>query len=62
VGSPDVPRTIEPFIFIEGGGGRLIAVVTDCADEDAFDDRPYFGATLSSLEIRTAPRAGAASD
>jgi hypothetical protein len=54
--------TSEQFVFIEVGDGRLIVVVMDCAAEDAPDYWPWFHATLSSLEIWTAPQAGGASD
>jgi hypothetical protein len=54
--------TIEQFVFIEAGDGRLIVVVADCSVEDASDYWPWFEATLSSLEIWTAPQAGGASD
>jgi hypothetical protein len=46
--------TIEQYVFIEAGDGRLIVVVMDCAAEDASDYWPWFRATLGSLEIWTA--------
>ena len=54
--------TVERFVFIEVGDGRLIVVVADCAVEDAPGYWPWFEATLGSLEIWTAPQTGGASD
>jgi hypothetical protein len=54
--------SIEQFVFIEVGDGRLIVVVMDCAAEDAPAYWPWFHATLGTLEIWTAPREGGASD
>jgi hypothetical protein len=53
---------VERYLFLEVGDDRLIVVVMDCAVEDASAYGPWFEATLASLEIWTAPKAGGASD
>jgi hypothetical protein len=53
--------TIEQYVFIEVGDGRLFVVLTDCAAEDGPDYWPWFHATLDSLEIWTEPQRGGAS-
>jgi hypothetical protein len=54
--------SIEEYVFIQVGDGRLIVVVTECAVEDAPDYWPWFQAALDSLEIWTAPQPDGASD
>lgn len=53
--------TIEQFVFIEVGDGRLIVLLMDCAAEDGPAYWPWFHATLGSLEIWREPQAGGAS-
>jgi len=48
---------VEELTFIEVGDGRVLVVIADCPSRSYEAYRPWFAATLASLEIRSlAPR------
>lgn len=44
---------VEELTFIEVGDGRVLVVIADCHAEAYTDYRPWFEATLETLEIRS---------
>jgi hypothetical protein len=56
--SPD--GAAEGLALIEAGAGRVVVVLWDCPQERAAAFRPWFEASLATLELR--PRAGTARD
>jgi len=51
-------HTLERYVFIEVGDGRLFVTVMDSALEDAAAYRPWFEAALTSLVIWMGPESG----
>jgi hypothetical protein len=47
--------SVEQFLFMEVGDGRLVVIVMDCDAENAEGYWPWFHAALGSLEIWDAP-------
>jgi hypothetical protein len=48
-------ETVEEVTLIESGDGRVVVVTADCAIGDLNAYRPWFDATLASLEIWDQP-------
>jgi hypothetical protein len=53
----DAPR-VEQVTLVEVGDGRLLAIVADCPRESIDLYRPWFSASLGSLEITDLPSEG----